>query len=352
MIRFGCDYLEGCHPGILERLRETNMEQTPGYGRDTHCERAKELIRRAVGVPEAEVHFLVGGTQTNTVVIKSLLSPCEGAVCVDNGHINVHESGAIESTGHKVLPLPGAEGLMEAAVLRRYLEDFHSDSTKEHRVQPGMVYISHPSEFGTLYTRRQLEELHAVCGEFGLPLFLDGARLGYGLMAPGTDVTLETLAELCDVFYIGGTKVGALFGEAVVLPRPGRVRSFRTIIKQQGGLLAKGRLLGIQFEALFEPPQGGDAHDAVYFEISKHAVQQALRIRKAFEARGIPMLYNSVTNQQFPVLTQKQYDALGRDFSFELWQRMEDGRLATRFCTSWATLAANVDILVSAVGGL
>ena len=344
MIRFGCDYQEGCHPRILERLAETNMEQTPGYGLDPHCERAKELIRKAVGLPEAEVHLLVGGTQTNTVVIKSLLSPCEGAVCVDSGHINVHESGAIESTGHKVLPLPGTEGLLDASVLRRFLENFHSDPTKEHTVQPGMVYISHPSEHGTLYTRRWLEELHAVCGEFGLPLFLDGARLGYGVMAPGTDVTLKDIAELCDVFYIGGTKVGALFGEAVVFPRPGRIRNFRTIIKQQGGLLAKGRLLGIQFETLFE--------DGLYFEISKHAVQQALRIRSAFEARGIPMLYNSVTNQQFPILTQEQYNRLAKEFAFELWEKMEDGRVATRFCTSWATLPANVDALVSAAGAL
>ena len=348
MIRFGCDYQEGCHPRILERLAETNMEQTPGYGLDPHCERARELIRKAVGVPAphsgiptvAEVHFLVGGTQTNTTVIKSLLSPCEGAVCVDNGHINVHESGAIESTGHKVIPLPGAEGLLDAAALRRYLEEFHSDPTKEHRVQPGMAYISHPSEFGTLYTRRQLEELHSVCAEFGLPLFLDGARLGYGVMAPGTDVTIKDVAALTDVFYIGGTKVGALFGEAVVLPRPGRIRNFRTLIKQQGGLLAKGRLLGIQFE------------DGLYFEISKHAVQQALRIRSAFEDKGVPMLYNSVTNQQFPILTQEQHDRLARKFAFDFWQKMEDGRIACRFCTSWATLPAHVDALVAAVGAL
>ena len=344
MIRFGCDYQEGCHPRILERLVETNMEQTPGYGLDPHCERAKKLIRQAVGVPEAEVHFLVGGTQTNTVVIKSLLSPCEGAICVDSGHINVHESGAIESTGHKVIPLPGVEGLMDAAVLRRYLEEFHSDPTKEHTVQPGMVYISHPSEHGTLYTRRQLEELRAVCSKFGLPLFLDGARLGYGVMAQGTDVSIKNVAASVDVFYIGGTKVGALFGEAVVFPRPGRIRNFRTLIKQQGGLLAKGRLLGIQFETLFE--------DNLYFEISKHADQQAMRIREAFEARGISMLYNSVTNQQFPILTQEQYDKLARDFAFEEWERMEDGRVACRFCTSWATLPANVDSLVSAVSAL
>lgn len=342
MIKFECDYQEGCHPRILERMAETNMEQTSGYGMDPHCERAKELIRKAVGLPEAEVHFLVGGTQTNTAVIKALLNPCEGALCVDSGHINVHESGAIESTGHKVLPLPGEEGLLGAPTLRRYLEDFHGDSAREHRVQPGMVYISHPSECGTLYTRRQLEELRAVCTEYGLPLFLDGARLGYGVMAR-TDVTIEDVAALTDVFYIGGTKGGALFGEAVVLSRPGtlNVRNFRALIKQQGGLLAKGRLLGIQFETLFE--------DGLYFEIAKHADQQAMRIRSAFEARGIPMLYNSVTNQQFPILTQAQYDRLARDFSFELWQKMADARLAVRFCTSWATVPANVDALLSVI---
>ncbi|MBQ9566037.1 MAG: low specificity L-threonine aldolase [Synergistaceae bacterium] len=348
MIRFESDYQEGCHPLILERLRETNGEQTSGYGVDPHCERAKALIRKAVGVPGAEVHFLVGGTQTNATVIKSLLRPCEGVVCAESGHINVHESGAIEATGHKVLTLPARGGLLDAADLKKYMEDFNADPTKEHTVQPGMVYISHPSECGTLYTRSQLEALHAVCAEYDLPLFLDGARLGYGVMAPKTDVTLQDVARLCDVFYIGGTKVGALFGEAVAFPRPGTVKNFRALIKQQGGLLAKGRLLGIQFEVLFEDrPEG-----PLYFEIARHADEQAMRIRGAFEAKGIPLLHDSVTNQQFPILTGEQYDRLAQGFSFELWGRREDGRRAARFCTSWTTPPENVDALISAIKDL
>ena len=349
MIRFECDYQEGCHPRILQRLAETNMEQTSGYGADPHCERAKELIRRACGAPEAGVHLLVGGTQTNTIVIKSLLDPCQGAVCVDSGHINVHESGAIEATGHKVLPLPGREGLLEAGVLEKFLADFHDDPTAEHMVQPGLVYVSHPSEDGTLYTRRQLGDLRAVCRKYGLPLFLDGARLGYGVMAEGSDVSLPDLAELCDAFYIGGTKVGALFGEAAVFPK-GAPKRFRTLIKQQGGLLAKGRLLGIQFEVLFE--DGGDGKDCLYFEIAAHADREAMRIRRAFEAKGAAMLYDSPTNQQFPILTAPQLDRLARDFSFERWQKLEDGRVAARFCTSWATAPENVDALLTAIQDL
>ena len=348
MIRFESDYQEGCHPLILKRLMETNMEQTSGYGMDPHCDRARELIRKAVGVPEADVYFLVGGTQTNTTVIKALLNPCEGAVCVDSGHINVHESGAIEGTGHKVLPLPARNGLLDAGVLRKYMESFCADPTKEHMAQPGMVYISHPSEDGTLYSLRQLEELHAVCAEYALPLFLDGARLGCGVMARGTDVTMRDAARLTDVFYIGGTKCGALFGEAIVFPRPGTVKKFRTLIKQQGGLLAKGRLLGIQFEVLFgERPEG-----PLYFELGRHADEQAMRIRGAFEAKGIPMLYDSVTNQQFPILTEEQVRRLERDFSFEFWQRTEDGRSAVRFCTSWATRPEDVGTLLSAIEAL
>lgn len=341
MIKFECDYQEGCHPRILERLTATNLEQTSGYGSDSHCERAKELIREAVGKPDAEVHLLVGGTQTNTTVIKSLLGPCDGVVCVSSGHINVHESGAIESTGHKVLAIPGVGGLMDAQRLADYLDAFCADETREHMVQPGMVYISHPSEYGTLYTKKHLQDIKAVCAKHGLPLFMDGARLGYGITADGTDVDLRTIAEICDVFYIGGTKVGALFGEAVVFPKKDTVKNFRTLIKQQGGLLAKGRLLGIQFETLFE--------DGLYMKIARNANVLAARICSAFRERGIEMLIESVTNQQFPILTDAQAAALREDFSFELWEHRGDGRSAYRFCTSWATLPENVEILTKKI---
>lgn len=341
MIRFDSDYLEGCHPRILERLAGTNLEQTQGYGLDPHCERAAELIRGACAAPEAEVHFLVGGTQTNTTVIKSLLSPCEGVLCADTGHINVHEAGAIEATGHKVWALPSGDGTLNAERVREALEEFGADPTREHRVQPGMVYISHPTENGTLYGKEQLEALSAVCRRHGLPLFLDGARLGYGVMAEGAELSVPDVARLCDVFYIGGTKVGALFGEVVVIPSPGRIRQFRTLVKQQGGLLAKGRLLGIQFEVLFE--------DGLYFELARHADRQAMRLREAFLEKGVPFLYESVTNQQFPILPDGDIDRLLRDFSFELWQGMDGGRSAVRFCTSWATRPENVDALIEAI---
>lgn len=341
MIRFDSDYLEGCHPLILERLAGTNLEQTQGYGLDPHCERAAELIRGACAAPEAEVHFLVGGTQTNTTVIKSLLSPCEGVLCADTGHINVHEAGAIEATGHKVWALPSGDGTLNTERVREALEEFGADPTREHRVQPGMVYISHPTENGTLYGKEQLEALSAVCRRHGLPLFLDGARLGYGVMAEGAELSVPDVAQLCDVFYIGGTKVGALFGEAVVIPSPGRIRQFRTLVKQQGGLLAKGRLLGIQFEVLFE--------DGLYFELARHADRQAMRLREAFLEKGVPFLYESVTNQQFPILPDGDIDRLLRDFSFELWQGMDGGRSAVRFCTSWATRPENVDALIEAI---
>lgn len=341
MIRFDSDYLEGCHPRILERLAGTNLEQTQGYGLDPHCERAAELIRGACAAPEAEVHFLVGGTQTNTTVIKSLLSPCEGVLCADTGHINVHEAGAIEATGHKVWALPSGDGTLNTERVREALEEFGADPTREHRVQPGMVYISHPTENGTLYGKEQLEALSAVCRRHGLPLFLDGARLGYGVMAEGAELSVPDVARLCDVFYIGGTKVGALFGEAVVIPSPGRIRQFRTLVKQQGGLLAKGRLLGIQFEVLFE--------DGLYFELARHADRQAMRLREAFLEKGVPFLYESVTNQQFPILPDGDIDRLLRDFSFELWQGMDGGRSAVRFCTSWATRPENVDALIEAI---
>lgn len=343
IIRFETDYQEGCHPRILQCLAITNYEQTSGYGIDNHTEHAKQLIRDYLDRPKAEVFFLVGGTQTNATVIKFLLSPCEGVIAVNSGHINVHESGAIEATGHKILALPGYEGLLEPETLKDYLDDFYADPTNEHMVQPGMVYVSYSSELGTLYTKSALQEIKAICDEHNLKLFIDGARLGTGLTSEKSDMDIKDIAELCDVFYIGGTKNGALFGEAVVFPEPEKfdLRQFRTLIKQQGGLLAKGRLLGVQFEALFE--------DGLFFENAKHANIQAMKIKQAFTEKNIPFLIDSWTNQQFPILTLKQHEFLSEKFSYEVWQPMPDGGIAARFCTSWATADESINELIKAI---
>lgn len=341
MIRFESDYLEGAHPLILKRLTETNMEQTPGYGTDIHCEHAHDLIRRLCSAPDASVHLLVGGTQTNAVVIASILRPYQGVLCAQTGHINIHETGAIEAGGHKVLPLPSEDGTLDADSVRAYCDAHYRDSDREHIVQPGMVYLSHPTENGTLYSKKQLTEISRVCREFSLPLYLDGARLGYGLASPQNDLSLAEIASLCDVFYIGGTKVGALFGEAVVIGNPALQKDFRYLIKQHGALLAKGRLLGIQFETLFT--------DDLYMRIARHAVSMALQIRQALEEKKIPLYYDSYTNQQFPVLTLEQTSVLKRDYSFSHWEELPDGRSVVRFCTSWATQAEHVNQLCTAV---
>lgn len=342
-IKFETDYQEGASPEILERLISTNLEQTTGYGEDSHCSRAKELIRREIGRNDSAVYFMAGGTQTNTTVIKHILTPCEGVIAVSTGHINVHESGAIESTGHKVLTLAGHDGLLYAEDLRKYMEAFTADPTNEHMVQPGMVYVSYSSELGTVYSKSQLTEIRRVCDDYGLKLFADGARLGAGLVSSASDMAMNDIAELCDVFYIGGTKNGALIGEAVVFPNPERVniRQFTTLIKQQGGLLAKGRLLGIQFEVLFE--------DGLFYRNAEHANIQAMKIKRAFTEHNIPFLIDSPTNQQFPILTRQQHESLSQKFSYESWQPLEDGRLAVRFCTSWATTDDNISELIQAI---
>ena len=344
MTYFQCDYVEGCHPAILQKLTETNWEQTPGYGADPYCASAREKIRAACARPEAEVHFLVGGTQANTTVIASLLRPHQGVISAESGHIACHETGAIEATGHKVLPLPTADGTLTAAQVDACCRAHFESDVSEHMVQPGMVYISHPTENGTLYTRAQLEELAAVCRRWDLPLYLDGARLGYGLASPESDLALPDLARLCDVFYIGGTKCGALFGEAVVIANPARGRDFRYFLKQHGGLWAKGRLLGLQFDALFT--------DGLYESICGAAVAQARQIRAAFLAAGIELYFDSPTNQQFFVLTAAQCAQLGRDFAFETWAELPGGRRAVRFCTSWATQPAAVAALCAAIAAL
>ena len=339
MIRFECDYGEGAHERILKRLTETNFDQTPGYGEDDYCESARALIRNACAAPDADVHFLVGGTQANMTVIASILKPYQGAVAADTGHINVHETGAVESTGHKVLPLPEHDGKLSAAQVESLCRAHYADSSFEHMAQPGLVYISHPTECGTLYTLSELTALRKVCDAYHMPLFLDGARLGYGLMAEGTDVTLPDIARLCDVFYIGGTKVGALFGEAVVITNPALKKDFRYNMKQRGAMLAKGRLLGIQFEELFR--------DGLYFEISRHADEQALRIRDAFRQKGASFYRESPTNQQFPILSDAQAGFLkNAGYSFSLWTRTDETHAAVRFCASWATKTENVDALI------
>ena len=291
MIIFECDYTEGAHPEILKKMEETNYVQTPGYGVDCYCESAREKIRKACGCETADVHFLVGGTQTNFTVISSILRPFQGVIAAESGHINVHETGAVEGTGHKVLTLPSEDGKITAAQVRRMYEEHWDDVTHEHMVQPGMVYISHPTENGTLYSKEELKELYETCRERDLPLFLDGARLGYGIASEASTLTLRDIASLTDVFYIGGTKVGALFGEAVVIVDPALKKDFRYMIKHNGGMLAKGRLLGIQFDTLFT--------DDLYYRVAEHADSLAMRLKKAFQEKGYGLRYDSYTNQRF-----------------------------------------------------
>lgn len=337
MIYFNNDYCEGCHPKILEKLYETNFEQTPGYGTDDHCRRAADHIRRHCGNNDLDVHFLVGGTQANLTVIDAALRSHQGALCAVSGHINVHETGAVEATGHKVLALPSEDGKITARQVRDYVMEHRNDPDGEHTVQPKLVYISNPTELGTLYTLAELTALSEACHELGLYLFLDGARLGYGLAAKGNDVTLADIALLCDVFYIGGTKVGALFGEAVVFSNRALGEDFRYFIKQHGGMLAKGRLLGIQFEVLFE--------DGLYFELGAYADRLADQLRDKLKDLGCRMLVDGVTNQLFPVLPDAVLDELAKEFSFVTMDKIGEDSHAVRFCTSWATVGENVDKL-------
>ncbi len=343
MIRFENDYLEGAHPDILKRLLDTNLEQTAGYGADPYCEHARSLIRGACRRPDADVHFLIGGTQTNAVVISSILRPHQGVICASTGHINVHESGAVEAGGHKVLALPSADGKLTAGDIAACCERHYQDGDREHMVQPAMVYLSQPTENGTLYSAAELSDISAVCRRYGLPLYLDGARLSYGLASPRNDLSLSQIASCCDVFYIGGTKTGALFGEAVVITNPALKRDFRYLIKQHGALLAKGRLLGLQFETLFT----GD----LYLKIAGDAVRLALDIRRAFAEKGISFYYDSYTNQQFPILRREQLLALSDTYSFSPWCDLGDGRYVVRFCTSWATTAQNAERLCEDIRG-
>lgn len=337
MLFFENDYCEGAHPAVLQKLIETNMEKLPGYGTDHYCESAKEKIRAACSCPQADVFFLVGGTQTNAAVISALLRRYEGVIAPVTGHINGHEAGAVEYTGHKVLALPQKDGKLSAEDLKKFLETFHGDESREHMVFPGMAYISHPTEYGTLYTKAELEAISTVCREYEILLFLDGARLGYGL-AGDFDVTLEDIARLTDVFYIGGTKAGALCGEAVVFPQ-GAPKHFMTMIKQQGALLAKGRLLGIQFDVLFT--------DELYKKISKNAIQTANRLKEALREKGYKFFIDSPTNQIFVILENGQMERLSRLAVFSFWEKYDDTHTVVRFVTSWATRMEEVEELIS-----
>ena len=337
MIYFHNDYSEGCHPKVLERLINTNLEQTPGYGEDCYCHAAADMIRKLCGCDDLAVHFLVGGTQANLTVITAALRPHQAALGPVSAHINVHETGAVEATGHKVLGVPSTDGKITAAQVREVLSAHRASGSFEHEAQPKLVYISNPTELGTLYTLAELEALSATCKEMGLYLFLDGARLGYGLAATGNDVSMKDIARLCDVFYIGGTKVGALFGEAVVISNPALKEDFRYIIKQRGGMLAKGRLLGVQFGALLE--------NGLYFEIAAKAVHLADQLRATFDEIGASYLVPGITNQIFPILPDRLLDELAKNFMFTEMERIDDTHRAVRFCTSWATTQENVDAL-------
>lgn len=337
MLSFENDYSQGAHEKILERLVETNREAVSGYGSDHYTERAKEKIKAACGCPKAEVHFLVGGTQTNQNVIDAMLEGYEGVVAAKTGHVSQHEAGAIEYSGHKVLTISQKEGKIQAEELQKYLAGFFADENHEHMVFPGMVYISHPTEYGTLYSKSELEAISAVCGQYDIPLYLDGARLGYALASYETDVTLKDIARLCDAFYIGGTKVGALFGEAVVFTGDRAPKHFLTRIKQHGALLAKGKVLGIQFDTLFT--------DELYFNISRHAIDCAEEMKTIFEEKGYAFYLKSPTNQQFIILDNEKMEILKEKVKFSFWEPYDEKSTVVRFATSWATTKEELEAL-------
>ncbi len=338
MIYFNSDYTAGAHPKVLERLVATNLEHTVGYGNDPYTARAKALIRREIGCEDAEVMFLVGGTQTNATAIDGILARHEGVLAAESGHIAVHESGAIEASGHKVLTLPHYDGKVRAEDVQYFIEEFYADETYPHMVAPGMLYISQPTEYGTVYSLEELEALSAVCHKHNIPLYIDGARMGYALAAEGADFTLRDIARLADVFYIGGTKLGTLFGEALVVTNRALLKNLFPLVKQHGALLAKGRLSGVQFEAMFS--------DGLYYEIGRHAVALALRIREAFRAKGYEVVIESPTNQQFFRLPNEVIDSLREEVSFDYWGARGERHSIVRFVTSWSTTKEDVDSLI------
>ena len=323
MLSFECDYNNGAHPKVLENLVKYNSSKPTPYGFDEFSERAKDRIREAIGMPDAQIFFLTGGTQTNATTIDSMLYQYEGVICVGSGHINVHEAGAVEFTEHKIITIPDFQGKMEAKSLNKYLDDFYHDGNRDHAVHPGLVYITFPTELGTLYTARELDDIYQVCQHYDIPLYIDGARLGYGLMAEGCDVTLPYLARHCDVFYIGGTKIGALCGEAVVFTNRFSIQ------KQHGAVIAKGALIGLQFEALFT--------DDLYFKLSRHAINMAMQMKQIFQEKGYEFWLDSPTNQQFVILPDAEVDQLSQQVEFTHWGQADGHRTICRFVTSWAT---------------
>ena len=337
-LSFACDYAKGAHPNIMKRLAETNMMKTAGYGLDEISESARNRIRKACGCEKAAVEFLVGGTQTNAVMIGAMLRSYQGVIAAETGHISVHEAGAIEAGGHKVLALPHRSGKISAEDVEKCLEDYYSDESHEHMVMPGMVYLSHPTEYGTLYTGEELLALRKTCDKYRISLYIDGARLAYALSSPANDVTLPLLAQVCDAFYIGGTKCGALFGEAVVVPDPDRIPHLFTIIKQHGALLAKGRLLGIQFDELFR--------DDLYMKIGEAAVRAADRIRKALRQKGYRLCFGSPTNQIFCIVENEDLKRLREKVDCEFWEKYDDGHTVIRFATDWGTTESETTALV------
>lgn len=337
MVYFQSDYIMGAHPEILRRLGETNFEALAGYGFDKYCDSAKEKIKTACGCPDGDVWLIAGGTQTNAIVISSMLARYEGVISTVTGHIGFHEAGSIEYTGHKVFLLPHHNGKLDADELDGFIKDFYADDNHNHMVFPGMVYVSHPTEYGTLYTKDELTRISDICRKNNIPLFLDGARLGYGLMSRDTDLSLPEIASLCDVFYIGGTKVGALCGEAVVFTKNNTPKHFMTSIKQHGGLLAKGRLLGVQFDTLFT--------DGLYFEISKNAIDKAEALKNLLIERGYRFHLDSPTNQQFIIVENGKLEELKKNVAVGFWEKYDDSHTVVRLATSWATTDADIEEL-------
>ncbi len=341
MISFESDYIAGAHPEVLRKLTETNLESLPGYGTDPYCESAKQKIRSLIGIPDAEIFFLAGGTQTNAVVISTVLADYEGVIAAKTGHVSTHEAGAIEYTGHEVLELPQSDGKIVPEVLERYLADYFADDNHEHMTFPGMVYLSHPTEYGTLYSKAELTAIAGICRKYQLSLFLDGARLGYALTSRETDLSIRDIAALCDVFYIGGTKVGALCGEAVVFTKGNMPKHFLTSVKKRGALLAKGRLLGVQFDALFT--------DDLYFRIGRHAIDMAEKLKEILRAHGIPFHIQSPTNQQFVVLENGQMERLAKQIAFSFWEKQDGTHTVVRFATGWSTTEEDLAALDAAL---
>ena len=339
MISFESDYIAGAHPKILENLVKTNFESLSGYGSDKYCKSAQEKIMAACGMDEGSVYFISGGTQTNAIVVSSLLKSFEGVISCKTGHIEAHEAGAVENTGIKVLDIEGKNGKIVPEILSQYVTDFYNDDNHEHMVFPGMVYISHPTEYGTLYSKSELKEIAEICRKFNMKLFLDGARLGYGLQSFNTDVTLKDIAQYCDAFYIGGTKVGALCGEAVVFTRDNTPPHFINFIKKKGALLAKGRLLGVQFDTLFT--------DELYFKISRHAIELAEDLKTIFNEKGYKFFIDSPTNQQFIILENAKMEELKQKVRFGFWEKYDDNHTVVRFATSWSTTKEDIDYLKS-----